>query len=535
MTNRAALYLRSSKDRSDISPDAQRRALQEFAAAKGLVVVTEFLDVVESAKDDDRPGFQSMVRAVQDRNRGWERILVLDTSRLARRRYIGIIFEHEAARVGVKVAYKSIPDSDPITEMLLKSMLQAMDEWHSLTSRAKGLAGMAENVRQGWRAGGKAPRGYKLEYHATGAIREGAPVLKSKLAPSDDAPAVARYLKARAAGIARGRVVRDQLITWPAASLNDMEWLALTYAGHTVWNVTNERQGGTHLAGTKRKPRAEWLVQRDTHPALITADEAESLLAQLEDRRWTRVRDTERAYLLTGFLRAPGGAPWSGEWDSKMKAPLYRLGKGRRISARRVDEAVLGELREILTSDEGARYVTAAMQVAAGQPVDARAIAGLETRIHTLTGKVGNLVDLIADAGDHERAAYRRAIETAEGERAELIAKLSTMRGQADQVRAAKRFTENDARRLLRLLFDQLQASQDAGNTETTKAALGGLVDSIELDESCERCHINFRIGAAVPAPDTGVMVATLRGAEAAPVRFVREVRIVAKRNGTSG
>ena len=34
MSNRAALYLRSSKDRSDISIDAQRRALHDLAAAE---------------------------------------------------------------------------------------------------------------------------------------------------------------------------------------------------------------------------------------------------------------------------------------------------------------------------------------------------------------------------------------------------------------------------------------------------------------------------------------------------------------------
>ena len=35
--NRAALYLRSSKDRSDVSIDVQRRQLTELAAARRLV------------------------------------------------------------------------------------------------------------------------------------------------------------------------------------------------------------------------------------------------------------------------------------------------------------------------------------------------------------------------------------------------------------------------------------------------------------------------------------------------------------------
>jgi site-specific DNA recombinase len=85
-----------------------------------------------------------------------------------------------------------------------------MDEAHSMLSREKGLAGMAENVRRGHRAGGRAPIGYRLERQATGAMRDGAAVTKSKLAPSDHAPAIAAYLKARAAGEARAGALELQ-------------------------------------------------------------------------------------------------------------------------------------------------------------------------------------------------------------------------------------------------------------------------------------------------------------------------------------
>jgi DNA invertase Pin-like site-specific DNA recombinase len=55
---KTALYLRSSKDRSDVSIDAQRRELQKLAAERDLVIVAEFVDVVESGKDENRPGFK---------------------------------------------------------------------------------------------------------------------------------------------------------------------------------------------------------------------------------------------------------------------------------------------------------------------------------------------------------------------------------------------------------------------------------------------------------------------------------------------
>lgn len=96
---RAATYCRSSKDRSDVSIDAQRRQLIDLAAARGYTVVADFSDAVESGKDDDRPGFQTMLRELRNPQRGWDTILVLDTARIARRRHLSIIFEeHECKR-----------------------------------------------------------------------------------------------------------------------------------------------------------------------------------------------------------------------------------------------------------------------------------------------------------------------------------------------------------------------------------------------------------------------------------------------------
>jgi site-specific DNA recombinase len=59
---RSVLYMRSSKDRSDVSIDAQRRALCELAHTRGIAVVGEYADAVESGKDDNRPGFQALLQ-----------------------------------------------------------------------------------------------------------------------------------------------------------------------------------------------------------------------------------------------------------------------------------------------------------------------------------------------------------------------------------------------------------------------------------------------------------------------------------------
>ena len=158
-----AIYLRSSKDRSDASISAQRHELTKEAESRGLIIVKEYCDVVESAKTERRPAFQDMLLDLKSPDRPWGNLLMVDTSRLSRRRYAAQAFKHECRKRGVDIIYSKLPDVDPMTSVILDAVFEAMDEVHSLMSREKGLAGMAENVRNGYRAGGRAPRGYRLK------------------------------------------------------------------------------------------------------------------------------------------------------------------------------------------------------------------------------------------------------------------------------------------------------------------------------------------------------------------------------------
>lgn len=508
MSNRAILYLRSSKDRSDVSIDAQRRALHDLAAARNLVVVDEFADAVESGKDDDRPAFQRLLRELKSPRRAWEWVLALDTSRIARRRILALIFERDCERAKVRIVFRNLPESDPATDMIIRAVFQAFDEYHSLVSKAKGLAGMAENVRQGWRAGGRAPRGYRLEYHATGAVREGEPVQKSKLVPDDDAALVGAYLKLRAAGISRGQAIARLNLPWPSTSTHSLDWAALTYAGHTVWNQHAERTGGKSVTGEKRRQRSEWVINRNTHEALITDDEAEAILAQMERAQNGR-RLRASPLLLTGVLVAPDGAAWHSDGCG-----FYRLGKGRKVAAKPLEAAVLERIADDLGSDHAAGQLVESMRADEGavRPIDAVA---LDRKVATLTSKIGRTLDLAAQLDDP--APVLRRVAELESHRAELVAQAQDVRARLAQQKAAKAIDPAAVRALLRrLVAEIIERADDEAMRAETRQAVAEVVERVELDPATLTCRLHYAVA-------TGDSVASRREADLSPAKWAGE------------
>ena len=512
MKNTAALYLRSSKDRKDVSPDAQRRALHELAKSRGLTVVEEFVDAVESGKDADRPGFQRLIKAVRNPARGWSTVLLHDTSRLSRRRVISLMFEEVDCKANnVAVIYKTLPDVDPLTEMLLKSVLVAWDEYHSISSKQKGLAGMGENVRAGFRAGGRAPTGYLLRKHATGAMREGAAVTKSVLElDPETSESIGIYLRERAAGVARLRAKRKSGIdAMKDTTLISLEWNALTYAGHTVWNVHAERQsGGGYVGGSKRRPRDQWLIQRDTHPALITDAEAERLLGRLETRAKARAtevaeqRDRDSDALLSGLVYAPDGSRW---WAEADRYRCGRAGNVRSIARATLEDQVISQVLEDLASPGFAPALLSGTRAALASETDPAALRRMRSEISELASKISRTMDLAADLADPAPAL--RKVEELERDRAAKLERLQAAEGEAERAAWISKVSVADVARALAGIAEQ---AKEAGRSERLRPVIVSVVDRVEIDPDTLSGGICYRVAS----PDSGVKMASPRGFE---------------------
>lgn len=479
----AALYLRSSKDRSDVSISAQRHALEELAQAKSLPVVAEYADAVESGKDEDRSGFQSLLRDLKASGRPWSVILAYDTSRIARRRYIAQALGHEAKKLGVSILYAKVPEVDPISAVILESVLQAMDEVHSLMSREKGLAGMAENVRRGFRAGGRAPMGYRLERVTTAAIRDGQPVMKSRLVVGPDGRRVAAYLQARAQGQHAAQAARRAGLEVAAGTLVDLEWNALTYAGHTVWNM--RRAKGEQSAGSRR-PRSDWVINRSTHEALISEAEAEALLARLEAASGSRARVRHRGgdYLLSGLLVTPAGAAWHGDRGNYATA-------GGHVRAEDLEAAVLEQLATDFSQKEVVEAFTREVRAIQDAMQDAKDLAAAKDALAAVEKRQRRLLALLEEADEPQ--ALLRQVDASERERRAAVERIARAEDALVDARVVTAVTEEEVRQLLAGMAGALAELP----REALKDALRGWLSRVELDPVTRAGRITYRLALA--------------------------------------
>ncbi len=297
-------------------------------------------------------------------------------------------------------------------------------------------------------------------------------------------PESAAYLKARARGVSRAVASRELSRRIEASSLVGVEWNALTYAGHTVWNVHRDRDSDGHYrGGTKRRPRGEWVIQRDTHEALISDEEAEALIAKLESSPVRNNRRSSATYLLTGLLRSPGGAPWYGDKGGK----YYRGSTGRCLSAEQVDRAIVGKVMADLTSRE---FVAEALRVTKdllGRDHSAE-IAELRAKDADIEKRIDRFLDMASQL--ETPGPVLRKVDGLEQERKRLANAIARFEEEDRQSTAATALTEANVAKMLATLADELQEC----DREAMKDFLTAVLERVDLEPEAMTCQLYYRI-----------------------------------------
>ena len=158
----AVIYARYSSDNQrEESIEGQIRECTAYAERNGMTVVRHYIDRAISAKTDNRPQFQQMIK--DSERKLFDIVLVWKLDRFARNRYDSARYKTQLKKNGVKLMSATEVISDGPEGIILESVLEGYAEYYSADLSEKVVRGMTENVLKGKYNGGAVPIGYVID------------------------------------------------------------------------------------------------------------------------------------------------------------------------------------------------------------------------------------------------------------------------------------------------------------------------------------------------------------------------------------
>ena len=158
----AVIYARYSSDNQrEESIEGQLRECTAFAEKSGFTVLQHYIDRAYSAKTDNRPEFQRMIK---DSNKKlFDVIIVWKLDRFSRNRYDSARYKTQLKKNGIKVLSATETISDGAEGIILESVLEGFAEYYSADLAEKVSRGMTENNLKGVFNGGLPTMGYVID------------------------------------------------------------------------------------------------------------------------------------------------------------------------------------------------------------------------------------------------------------------------------------------------------------------------------------------------------------------------------------
>ena len=159
---KAVIYARYSSDNQrEESIEGQIRECTAFAEKNGITILRHYIDRAFSAKTDNRPEFQNMIK--DSGKRLFDMIIVWKLDRFARNRYDSARYKAALKKNGVKVVSATEVISDGAEGIILESVLEGYAEYYSADLSEKVVRGMTENALKSKYNGGTLPIGYQID------------------------------------------------------------------------------------------------------------------------------------------------------------------------------------------------------------------------------------------------------------------------------------------------------------------------------------------------------------------------------------
>ena len=151
-----ALYIRVSTDnQAELSPDAQKRLLLDYAKKNGIIISNDFIfsESVSGRHVQKRPEFQKMIAIAKQSSHPIDVILVWKYSRFARNQEESIVYKSMLKKDHVEVISVSEPLIDGPFGSLIERIIEWMDEYYSIRLSGEVLRGMKEKaLRNGYQS-----------------------------------------------------------------------------------------------------------------------------------------------------------------------------------------------------------------------------------------------------------------------------------------------------------------------------------------------------------------------------------------------
>lgn len=158
----SVIYARYSSDNQrEESIDGQLRECKAFAEKNDIQIVGTYIDRAFSARTDNRPDFQKMIK--DSASKKFDVIIVWKLDRFARDRYDSAHYKALLRKNGVKVVSATEKISDGSEGILMEAVLEGMAEYYSAELSEKVVRGLTENALKCKFNGGCIPLGYTID------------------------------------------------------------------------------------------------------------------------------------------------------------------------------------------------------------------------------------------------------------------------------------------------------------------------------------------------------------------------------------
>ncbi len=298
----AALYIRVSTNmQEELSPDAQKRLLLEYAKKNNMIVSEEFIYVengISGKKATKRPEFMRMISLAKQKPAPFDVILVWKYSRFARNQEESIVYK-SLLRKQCKIDVISV--SEPVLEgpfgSLIERIIEWMDEYYSIRLSGEVFRGMSEKaLRGGYQA--RPPLGYKV-------IERGKPPV---IVP-EEAEIVKlifhKYVNERCSFFDIARFLNQcgyKTSHGKNFEVRSIDYIIKnpTYCGMIRWNRTRNETN-------EIKDEDEWIITEGEHESIIdkeTFEKAQEIFKSTYKPKGARPSSTYKHWL-SGLLKCP--------------------------------------------------------------------------------------------------------------------------------------------------------------------------------------------------------------------------------------